>query len=53
MVLQLSAEQERRIRSFVDRGIYASTEEVVDAALAAVERLVATAFDVPTRNWKR
>jgi len=45
MPVQLSAEQERRIQSFVDRGLYSSTEDVVDAAIAAVERHAVPGFE--------
>jgi len=45
MPVQLNAEQERRIQSFVDRGLFGSTEDVVDAALAAVEEHAVPGFE--------
>ena len=45
MPVKLNAEQERRIQSFVDRGLYGSTEDVVDAALAAFEEHAAPDFE--------
>ena len=38
MSIQLTRDQERRIQSFVDSGLYTSAQDVVDAALAAVEQ---------------
>lgn len=38
MTIHLSPEQERRIRAVLDRGSYKSFEEVVEAALTAVEQ---------------
>jgi Arc/MetJ-type ribon-helix-helix transcriptional regulator len=35
--IQLTPEQERRVQDVISRGAYESVEEVVDAALAAVE----------------
>jgi putative addiction module CopG family antidote len=37
MSMQLTPDQERRVQSFVDAGLYTSAQDVVDAALAAVE----------------
>ncbi len=37
MSIQLSAEQEQRIRAVIGRGSYDSVEEFVEAALVAVE----------------
>jgi Arc/MetJ-type ribon-helix-helix transcriptional regulator len=37
MTIQLTPEQERRIHAVISRGSYDSVEEVMDAALAAVE----------------
>ncbi len=45
MTIQLTPEQERRIQSFVDSGLYSSTAEVVDAALAAVEQEAIPGFE--------
>jgi len=45
MTIQLTPEQERRIQSFVDSGLYSSTAEVVDAALAAVEQEATPGFE--------
>ncbi len=38
MAIQLTPEQERRVQDVITRGAYESVEEVVDAALAAVEQ---------------
>jgi putative addiction module CopG family antidote len=38
MSIQLTPDQERRVQSLVDSGVYTSTQDVVDAALAAVEQ---------------
>jgi len=38
MTIHLTPEQERRIRAVLDRGSYKSVEEVVEAALSAVEQ---------------
>lgn len=38
MSIQLTPDQERRVQSFVDSGLYTSAQDVVDAALAAVEQ---------------
>ena len=40
MSIQLTPDQERRVQSFVDSGLYTSTQDVVDAALAAVEQAI-------------
>ena len=37
MAIQLTVEQERRIEAMVNAGAYPSTEEALDAAVAAVE----------------
>lgn len=42
--IRLTREQARRIRSVMDRGAYDSIEEVVDAALAAVEQRTVPGF---------
>ena len=38
MTINLTPEQERRLQALMSRGAYESVEEVVDAALAAVEQ---------------
>jgi Arc/MetJ-type ribon-helix-helix transcriptional regulator len=38
MTINLTPEQERRLQAVMSRGAYESVEEVVDAALAAVEQ---------------
>ena len=45
MPLQLTHEQEQRIRSVVSAGAYRSAEEALDAAVAAVEIAAAPDFD--------
>jgi hypothetical protein len=44
MEIQLTPEQERRLRMVMDRGAYESVEQVVDAALAAVEQRTVPGF---------
>jgi len=44
MAIQLTPEQERRVHDVISRGAYQSVEEVVDAALAAVEQRTAPGF---------
>ena len=44
MTIHLTPEQERRIRAVLDRGAYKSVEEVVDAALTAVEQRTVPGF---------
>jgi Arc/MetJ-type ribon-helix-helix transcriptional regulator len=44
MAIQLTAEQERRVHDVMSQGAYASVEEVVDAALAAVEQRTVPGF---------
>ncbi len=39
MMIHLTPEQERRLRAVLDRGAYKSVEEVVEAALTAVDLL--------------
>lgn len=41
MTIHLTPEQERRLRAVLSRGAYQSVEEVVEAALTAVEEAVA------------
>jgi Arc/MetJ-type ribon-helix-helix transcriptional regulator len=45
MSIQLTPEQERRIRIVVGSGAYRSTEEALDAAVAAVETPAAPDFE--------
>jgi Arc/MetJ-type ribon-helix-helix transcriptional regulator len=44
MAIHLTPEQERRICAVMDRGAYESIEEVIDAALAAVEQRTVPGF---------
>jgi Arc/MetJ-type ribon-helix-helix transcriptional regulator len=44
MTIRLTPEQERRIRAVLDRGSYKSAEEVVEAALTAVEQRTVPGF---------
>ena len=44
MTIHLTPEQERRVRAVIGRGAYESVEEVVDAALAAVEQRTVPGF---------
>ncbi len=44
MTINLTPEQERRVRDVIRRGAYESIEQVVDAALAAVEQRVVPGF---------
>ena len=45
MSIQLTPEQEQRIRSVVNAGAYRSAEEALDAAVAAVEIAAAPDFE--------
>ncbi|MDZ4802057.1 MAG: hypothetical protein SGI92_28205 [Bryobacteraceae bacterium] len=45
MAIQLTPEQEQRIRSVVDTGAYSSAREALDAALSAVEAAAAPSFE--------
>jgi Arc/MetJ-type ribon-helix-helix transcriptional regulator len=45
MTIRLTAEQERRVQEVVSRGAYESVEEVVEAALAAVEQRAVPGFE--------
>ena len=45
MAIQLTPEQEQRIKAVVNAGMYPSTEEAVDAAVAAVETASAPGFE--------
>ena len=44
MTIHLTPEQERRLRAMLDRGAYKSVEEVVEAALTAVEQRAVPGF---------
>ena len=44
MTIHLSPEQERRVRAVLSRGFYRSVEEVVEAALAAIEQRTVSGF---------
>ena len=44
MTIHLTPEQERRVQDVISRGAYESIEQVVDAALAAVEQRVVPGF---------
>jgi Arc/MetJ-type ribon-helix-helix transcriptional regulator len=44
MGIQLTPEQERRVQAVMSRGAYESAEEVVEAALAAVEQRTVPGF---------
>jgi Arc/MetJ-type ribon-helix-helix transcriptional regulator len=45
MMIRLTPEQERRVHAVIDRGAYQSVEEVVEAALAAVEQRTVPGFE--------
>ena len=45
MTIQLTPEQERRVRAVIKGGAYESIEEVVEAGLAAVEQRTAPGFE--------
>ena len=45
MAIQLTPEQEQRIKAVVTAGAYPSTEQAIDAAVAAVERAAAPGFE--------
>lgn len=44
MTIDLTPEQEQRIQDVIRRGAYKSVEEVVEAALAAVEQRIVPGF---------
>jgi len=44
VTIDLTPEQERRIQAVLSRGAYESVEEVVEAALTAVEQLTVPGF---------
>ena len=45
MPIQLTPEQEQRINAVVSAGAYPSTEQAIDAAVAAVEAAAAPGFE--------
>jgi Arc/MetJ-type ribon-helix-helix transcriptional regulator len=45
MAIQLTPDQEQRIQAVVNAGAYPSTEEALDAAVAAVEIAAAPGFE--------
>ena len=45
MAIQLTPDQEQRIQAIVNAGAYPSTEEALDAAVAAVEIATAPGFE--------
>jgi Arc/MetJ-type ribon-helix-helix transcriptional regulator len=45
MIINLTSEQERRIQELISRGAYDTVEQVVDAALAAVEQWATPNFE--------
>jgi Arc/MetJ-type ribon-helix-helix transcriptional regulator len=47
MAIQLTPEQEQRIKAIVNAGAYPSAEEALDAAVAAVEIAAAPGFEGP------
>lgn len=44
MTIHLTPEQERRVQDVISRGAYESIEQLVDAALAAVEQRIVPGF---------
>ena len=53
MSLQLTLEQEQRIRTVVDAGAYQSVEEAIDAAVSAVEIAAAPNFEGSVEELER
>ena len=45
MTIHLTPEQERRVQAAISRGAYDSVEQVVDAALVAVEQRTVAGFE--------
>jgi putative addiction module CopG family antidote len=45
MTIHLTPEQERRVQAVISRGAYESVDEVVEAALAAVEQRTVPGFE--------
>jgi putative addiction module CopG family antidote len=50
MTIHLTPEQERRVRNVIQRGSYGSVEEVVEAALVAVEQRTVPGFSGTTEE---
>lgn len=50
MTIHLTPEQERRIQAVISRGAYESVEEVVEAALTAVEQRIVPGFSGTQRE---
>jgi Arc/MetJ-type ribon-helix-helix transcriptional regulator len=50
MTIHLTAEQERRVQAVLNCGAYESVEEVVEAALAAVEQRTIPGFSGTTEE---
>jgi len=50
MTIRLTPEQERRIRAVLSRGAYESVDQVVEAALTAVEQRTVPGFTGHRRN---
>jgi Arc/MetJ-type ribon-helix-helix transcriptional regulator len=45
VTIHLTAEQEQRVHAVISRGAYESVEEVVEAALAAIEQRTVPGFE--------
>ena len=45
MTIHLTAEQEQRVQAVISRGAYESVEQVVEAALAAIEQRTVPGFE--------
>jgi len=45
MIIQLTPEQEQRVQAAIGRGSYDSVDEVMEAALVAMEQRTIAAFD--------
>jgi Arc/MetJ-type ribon-helix-helix transcriptional regulator len=52
MSIQLTPEQEQRIRTVVNAGAYRSAEEALEAAVAAVEIAALPTLREPERSWR-
>jgi putative addiction module CopG family antidote len=53
MTIHLTPEQERRIQAVIGSGVYASLDEVVEAALSAVEERSAPGFEGADEELER
>jgi len=53
MTIRLTPEQERRIRAVLSRGAYESVDQVVEAALTAVEQRTVPGFAGTPKNSTR